>query len=225
VGLTRVRDLPSDRRRKGNPTFDSVSVIQFSSGSTGTAKLILVTHSNLLDVARKLRNWFGLSHSDRCVCMLPIHSGFGFTSNDDASEFSGWIEILRPTWFVATPTFLHAVLDRLHASDGGKMQHAIRFIASTTSYLPEAVREGLERALGRCQSGAPGAAESGHCRQNFQAFRGYSRPRRRDLRRRRDRRYCRARHGRVAWQYRRPERRLAHKFECCARARCVALDW
>jgi thioesterase domain-containing protein/acyl carrier protein len=144
---------------------DSVAIVQSSSGTTGTAKLILVTHVNLLDLAGKLRSWLGLSPDDRSACTLPVHSGFGFkvallaplltggsvaiTRTRRPEDLAEWLADLDPTWLAATPTFLHAALDALRSRTSATMRgHSLRFIASTTSYLPEAVRTGLEAALG-----------------------------------------------------------------------------
>lgn len=164
IRLESVADIPAKRRRAGAPSAQSVSIIQMSSGSTGTPKLILVTHRNLFDIAEKLRNWFGLSPSDRCACLLPIYSGFGFKvaliapllvgssvalpKTQRPEDVAEWCRELDPTWFVAIPPFLNAVLDRLRATECGIPKHSLRFFASGTTYLPDAVRTGLETALG-----------------------------------------------------------------------------
>ena len=164
IGLEPIIGVPSARRRSGAPTHHSVSVIQMSSGSTGTPKLILVSHANLFDIADKMRTWFGLSAIDRCACVLPVYSGFGFkialvaplliggsvalAKKQQPEDIAAWISDLDPTWFVATPPYLHAALDQLRSSADGKVVHSLRFFASTSAYLPEAVRTGLEASLG-----------------------------------------------------------------------------
>src|SRR6185437_16760210 len=151
-------------RRVGAPSAQSVSIVQMSSGSTGTPKLILVTHRNLFDIAEKLRNWFVLSSADRCACLLPIYSGFGFKvalmaplllgssvalpKNQRPEDVVAWCCELDPTWFVAIPPFLNATLDWLRADERGTPKHSLRFFASGTTYLSDAVRTGLETALG-----------------------------------------------------------------------------
>lgn len=164
IDLEPVAKVPSVRQRSGVPSSRSVSVIQMSSGSTGAPKLILITHANLFDIAGKMRTWFGLSASDRCACILPIYSGFGFKialvaplliggsiilpKKQKPEDVAAWTSDLHPTWFVATPTYLHAALDKLRSGPGGKLVHSLRFFASTSAYLPEAVRTGLETILG-----------------------------------------------------------------------------
>jgi len=164
IRLKLIAEIPAKRRRAGAPSAQSVSIVQMSSGSTGTPKLILVTHRNLFDIAEKLRNWFGLSASDRCACLLPTYSGFGFKvalmaplllgssvalpKNQRPEDVAEWCSELDPTWFVAIPPFLNATLDKLRANGRGTPKHLLRFFASGTTYLPDAVRTGLETALG-----------------------------------------------------------------------------
>ena len=195
IGLQRVVEVRPERRRSGAPSPRSVSVIQMSSGSTGIPKLILVTHANLFDIADKMRVWFGLSGSDRCACLLPISSGFGFkialvaplliggsvafAKTQRPDDIATWGFDLDPTWFVATPTVLHAALDKLRAAAHGKLEHSLRFFASTSAYLPQTVRTGIQAILGipalgvvrtsrgrdsRRKSGAAGYAPAGQCR-------------------------------------------------------------
>jgi len=163
VGLKQIVEISSARQRSGVPSLNSVSVIQMSSGSTGIPKLILVTHANLFDIADKMQTWFGLSRNDRCACILPINSGFGFkitlvaplligssvaiANNPQPEDIAVWSSELDPTWFVATPTYLHTALDKLRSANGGKIAHSLRFFASTSARLPEAVRTGLEAIL------------------------------------------------------------------------------
>ena len=127
-------------------------------------KLILVSHANLFDVAQKMRKWFGLSADDRCACTLPVFSGFGFkialvaplligssialAKTQRPEDVGDWISDLDPTWFVSTPTHLHAALDKLRSTGDRNTAHSLRFFASTSAYLPEAVRVGLEGILG-----------------------------------------------------------------------------
>jgi acyl-CoA synthetase (AMP-forming)/AMP-acid ligase II/thioesterase domain-containing protein len=160
IDLKSAVQIPLARRRLGVPTTNSISVIQTSSGSTGVPKLILVTHANLFDVAGKMQRWFYLTKDDRSACILPIYSGFGFKialvaplllgasvalpSSQGPESILAWSPELDPTWFVATPTFLHAIFDHIRS---GNIRHTLRFFASTSAYLPESVRIGLESVL------------------------------------------------------------------------------
>ena len=50
----------------------SVAAIFRTSGTTGSAKRVPVTHENLIEMARKMQEWLGLSPADRSACILPI---------------------------------------------------------------------------------------------------------------------------------------------------------
>ncbi len=164
IYLDKVGGGPLSPRQPAVPSAQSVSVIQMSSGSTGTPKLILVTHANLFDVAGKVQTWFGLTARDRCACLLPTYSGFGFKVGLVApllvgssvalhkwqrpEDVAAWCTDLQPTWFLSFPAFLNAALDKLRSTPEIRLEHSLRFFASATTYLPEPVRKGLESILG-----------------------------------------------------------------------------
>ena len=142
----------------------SVSVIFRTSGTTGTAKRVPVTHENLVAMARKMQRWLKLGPSDRSACILPIYYNAGFKATllvplligcsvampttTNPQEFDQWVEELRPTWLTAAPAFLQAVLDKVRVREGNPLKHSLRFVLSTASYLAEAVRIDLQAALG-----------------------------------------------------------------------------
>lgn len=142
----------------------SVSVIFRTSGTTGAAKRVPVTHENLIEMARKMQRWLKLGPSDRSACILPIYYNAGFKATllvplligcsvalpatTNPHEFDQWAEELRPTWLTASPAFLQAVLDKVKAREGGKLNHSLRFVLSTASYLAETVRVDLQATLG-----------------------------------------------------------------------------
>ena len=164
IALKEVVEISPERRRVGAPSAHSVSVIGMSSGSTGTPKLVLITHANLFAVAATMQARFGLSENDRCVCVLPLYSGFALKielvaplligssvalpKTQKPDDIAIWSSELNPTWFTATPTFLHAALDKLRATKDQKLVHSLRFFAASSAYLPEEVRTGLETSLG-----------------------------------------------------------------------------
>jgi thioesterase domain-containing protein len=84
---------------------------------------------------------------------LPAHQHC-----DDLAE---WIPSLGPTWFTAGPTYLQAVLDRVRARRGKKLEHCLRFIQCGSSYLPESARVELEAILGIPILEAYGLSEAG----------------------------------------------------------------
>jgi acyl-CoA synthetase (AMP-forming)/AMP-acid ligase II/thioesterase domain-containing protein len=142
----------------------SVAAIFRTSGTTGAAKRVPVTHENLIEMARKMQHWLGLSPADRSACILPIYYNAGFKATllvplligcsvampttTNPQDFDQWVAELRPTWLTSAPAFLQAVLERLRARPAGKLEHSLRFVLSTASYLSETVRVELEKLIG-----------------------------------------------------------------------------
>jgi acyl-CoA synthetase (AMP-forming)/AMP-acid ligase II/acyl carrier protein len=194
IALEQVRPVGSPRPALP-VTAQSWAVIFRTSGTTGTSKRVPVTHENLVEMARKMERWLKLTPADRSACIMPIYYNAGFkatllaplligcsvalppsTSPDD---FDKWLIELRPTWLTAAPPFLLALVDKLRkrpTGPSGTLDHALRFVLSTASYLPEATRGALERLLavpimefyGLCEAGmmtapalSPGMARPG----------------------------------------------------------------
>ena len=114
-----------------------------------------VTHENLVEMARKMERWLALTPADRSACIMPIYYNAGFKAtlrrapcwsaaawlcpaSAGAHDFERWLGELRPTWLTAAPTFLQAVVEKLHCL-GRSMPspNPLRFVLSTASYLPD----------------------------------------------------------------------------------------
>lgn len=59
-----------------NPSEDLASIM-FTSGSTGTAKGVMVTHRNIECNSRDIIQYLGLTSADRVMVVLPFHYCFG----------------------------------------------------------------------------------------------------------------------------------------------------
>jgi acyl-CoA synthetase (AMP-forming)/AMP-acid ligase II/thioesterase domain-containing protein/acyl carrier protein len=141
----------------------SVAAIFSTSGTTSAAKRVPITHENLIEMARKMQEWLDLSPADRSTCIMPIYYNAGFKATllvplligcsvalpttTNPREFDQWLAELRPTWLTGAPAFLQAVLERARELPAGKLDHALRFVLSTASYLSEAVRGELASLL------------------------------------------------------------------------------
>jgi fatty-acyl-CoA synthase len=62
------RDLPAAPVRSGDPTN-----IQYTSGTTGDPKGVLLTHRNLVNNARFTGEWIELTHEDRFCVPFPLY--------------------------------------------------------------------------------------------------------------------------------------------------------
>jgi len=157
---TRTVSLPL--RNSSPQSCGPVALMLRTSGTTGPAKLVSVTHGNLIAMASKMQGWFGLSAQDRCACILPTYYAQGLKTSllvplllggsvalpaHPSDDLAAWVTALNPTWFSAGPTYLRAALDRIQTSATKAMEHALRFIVSASAPLPQPVRVDLEAAL------------------------------------------------------------------------------
>jgi oxalate---CoA ligase len=163
VTLRKVREMPILSKSSGKIHADSVALIFTTSGTTGTPKLIPVTHENLLVTAGKMRQWFNLSPEDRTAIVLPGHYGAAnkisllapillggsvcVPATRHFEDLTEWVPELCPTWLWGNPTFFQAVLDKLRSRAGPQFTHALRFVVSGTAYLPPKLRTELEATL------------------------------------------------------------------------------
>jgi oxalate---CoA ligase len=163
-------DLHLDIPRVGNdaspaePIADMPAFIQQTSSTTGEPKLIPYNHRNMLAAARRVQGWFGLTPSDRCLSVSPIHYSHGlkfttftplitggsiaFPLDSSRLNFAEWFSELRPTWYSAGPTLHRYVFDKAKRIPEARTIHNLRFAVSAGAPLPEDVCVGLHRALG-----------------------------------------------------------------------------
>jgi oxalate---CoA ligase len=162
VTLRQIRDV-AGVRGLAKTSSDPVALLFTTSGTTGTPKLIPVTHENLLVTAEKMRLWFNLSTEDRTAFVLPGYYGaaikisllaplllggsVGLPATRHVEDLTEWVPKLCPTWLWGNPTFFQAVLDRLRARGGSDFTHPLRFVVSGTAYLPAQLRTELEASL------------------------------------------------------------------------------
>ena len=164
IALEQVRPVSRPRPATADQqiTDQSWAAIFKTSGTTGSSKRVPVTHQNLIEMARKMERWLALGPADRSACIMPIYYNAGFKATllaplligcsvalpESASpaDFGRWVAALRPTWLTSAPPFLQAIADK--AAAGSLAGHALRFVLSTASYLPEATQQAAERLLG-----------------------------------------------------------------------------
>src|SRR6516164_6747422 len=172
-----LRQVRGPRVLVPRPGKDSIALIFTTSGTTGSPKLVPVTHENLLVTVDKMRQWFNLSPEDRTAFVLPGYYGaaikisllaplllggsVGFPATRRIQNLVEWVPKLCPTWLWGNPTFFQAVLDGLRSGAGTKLTHSLRFVVSGTAYLPPTLRAELEATLGVPVLQSYGMSEAG----------------------------------------------------------------
>ncbi|HZI86285.1 MAG TPA: amino acid adenylation domain-containing protein, partial [Pyrinomonadaceae bacterium] len=163
---------------RSSPRAGDVALILHTSGTTSRAKLVPLTHANLLASAGNIATTLRLSESDRCLNVMPLFHIHGLvgallssimagasvvcTSGFDVEKFFPWLETFTPTWYTAVPTIHHAVLSRGQAGGEPVRNHSLRFIRSSSSALPARVMQGLKELFHVPVIEAYGMTEAAH---------------------------------------------------------------
>ncbi len=152
-------DTPCCRRAGPN----DVALLLHTSGTTSRPKIVPLSHANLCSSAHNIRRTLSLTSADRCLNVMPlfhIHGLIGSTLSSlaaggsivcttgfDLSQFFGWLDAFRPTWYTAVPTMHQSIL--AHAKDHRQViaRCPLRFIRSSSSPLPPQWIDELERVF------------------------------------------------------------------------------
>ncbi|KAI9715309.1 MAG: putative NRPS-like protein biosynthetic cluster [Chrysothrix sp. TS-e1954] len=119
---------PSDTiKQKAPNTADDIGILLFTSGTSGTKKLVpLHVHSIVCGAAMVIDSW-GLNPSMRCLNQMPLHHVGGLLRNlfapilsngsmvacsaFDAGLFWDCVEDYSPTWYYASPSMHQCILE------------------------------------------------------------------------------------------------------------------
>ncbi len=170
----RRNDVPGEL----NSTEHDHALVVQTSGTTGTPKIVALTHRNLLAMMLANCERLGLAPSDRCLGVMPLFHihGLGaaivsFLSRSMIHilpEFSvdGFYAALRsfaPTWYTAVPTIHQSVLRGAAGHRNIVEQVAssgqLRFIRSGSAPMPIGVPQELEHLFNTRYVEAAGATE------------------------------------------------------------------
>lgn len=159
--LHRPQSDPNSLRRP-----DDIAVVLWTRGTTGRPRRIGLSHANLSISATHVSTTLDLRPDDKCLCVMPIAHVHGLVTAALATLSTGGTLVLPAafhplsfwrvardygvTWYSAAPDLHQWLLAR--TADPGSRRPAgaanLRFIRSTGSMLPQAVRQTLESAFG-----------------------------------------------------------------------------
>jgi long-chain acyl-CoA synthetase len=78
-------------------TFDDIAMYQYTGGTTGISKAVIITHENLSKQVQQVGAWFPTFGSDKVMLgALPFFHVFGLTTAMNLAIFLGWGNILVP---------------------------------------------------------------------------------------------------------------------------------
>ncbi len=160
------------------PQADDVALILHTSGTTSRAKLVPLSHDNLLASASSIAASLQLTEADSCLNVMPLFHIHGLvgallssilagasiicTPGFDCERFFAWLETLAPTWYTAVPTMHHAVVARARSNPELVKGHSLRFVRSSSSAMPLRVMQGLEELFHVPVIEAYGMTEAAH---------------------------------------------------------------
>src|SRR5690606_12019735 len=81
---------------------DSLAVLQYTSGSTGEPKGVMLTHGNLLHNSRLIHDFFGTTSDSRGLSWLPPYHDMGLIGGLLQPLYAG-----RPVWLMSPLDFRH----------------------------------------------------------------------------------------------------------------------
>lgn len=99
----------------------SLAFIQYTSGSTGIARGVMVSHSNVLSNAQEMHEVFALNSADRGVFWLPFYHDMGLVGGIIQPVYSGYpTAIMSPLAFIEEPIrWLQAISSTKATLSGG----------------------------------------------------------------------------------------------------------
>jgi long-chain acyl-CoA synthetase len=139
---------------------DSVAMVLYTSGTTGTPKGALITHASLYThTAALVHHALGLTGEDVVLASLPLTHSYGIRmtllapffagarvhllSRFSVAEVHAALRAERVSWFPGVPTMFHALANGARAD-----APALRWCLSAGAPLPREVRLKAEVALG-----------------------------------------------------------------------------
>ena len=151
------------------PTIESepnqVAVLQPTGGTTGTLKLVQLTHQGLLVNATQTAVWMGSRQGqERHLAVLPLFHVYGLQTclicpiytgasiimslRFQAAEAIELVRQYRPTLFSLVPAICDAVSNLLEKSPGESKLDGVRLCVSGAAPLPQPVAERFTRLTG-----------------------------------------------------------------------------
>ncbi len=156
------------------------ALVLFTSGTTGTAKMVPLTHTNVAASVRAIVATYELGPGDSTVAVMPLFHGHGLLAVLLASLASGgcvalpdrgrfsahtfWDDVRAAgvTWFSAVPTIHQILLQRSAREYPGRQAVPLRFARSCSAPLDVSTGQAMERMLGAPVLSAYGMTETSH---------------------------------------------------------------
>jgi acyl-CoA synthetase (AMP-forming)/AMP-acid ligase II len=101
------------------PAPDALALIQYTSGSTGNPRGVMITHAAIMANQRMITERFGHSPATVCVGWLPMFHDMGLIGNLLQPLYAGYLSVLMPpVAFLEDPLHWLAAITRYGAGGG-----------------------------------------------------------------------------------------------------------
>lgn len=169
-GLT-VREIPEQAAAEWiDPGLNSGSTafIQYTSGSTGSPKGVVVSHSNLLSNAQEMHEAFAIGSTDKAVSWLPIYHDMGLLGGVVQPVYSGYPNLfMSPLSFIERPLRWLEAISKTKATISGGPNFAYELCVQRAGDIQD--RE-LELSAWRVAFNGSESVHSGTIRRFVTAF-------------------------------------------------------
>lgn len=110
----------AEQWREYTPAIEALALLQYTSGSTGTAKGVMIDHDNLVQNAILTKKGMELDSSIRCVSWLPAYHDMGLMGAILEPLYLGGLSILMaPASFLQQPMRWLQAISRFRANTSG----------------------------------------------------------------------------------------------------------
>ncbi len=137
---------------------NALATVLFTSGSTGMAKGVMLSHHNILANVEALAQVFWLTKKDRIMGVLPLFHSFGFTVTQwfpllsgfgvayhanptDAKTIGEMVFKYKATILISTPTFYTMYIRKCSAEEFSSLRYAIVGAEKLREPIAKAFRE------------------------------------------------------------------------------------